>query len=394
MNKKLIIIGIVLYLVSTAISYTVFSRDSIIPSMNEPKNTNDKQEPLTEACPLNGKLYSKSQRKLWESRRPLGVMVENHVEARPQSGLSQADIVHEAVAEGGITRFLAIFYCDNPEIVGPVRSARMYFLKFLQGFGHEPLYGHVGGANTSGPADALGEIKALGWSGNNDLDQFAVPFPNYWRDYDRLPDRATEHTMYTNTLKLWDYAAKSRGFTNVNEDGEAWDADFEPWLFQDEAEGADRGGATIINFGFWDNALGSDFTVTWTYDPITNSYARTNGGKPHMDFTTGEQLTTKNIVVVFADESVANDGYDHGQHLLYDIIGKGEGTLYQNGKAIDVNWEKLDEEDMMRFYDSETDREVTFVPGQIWIELLPTGNEVTVKKINPTAKPTTEQSKN
>ncbi|KKQ36914.1 MAG: hypothetical protein US54_C0050G0007, partial [Candidatus Roizmanbacteria bacterium GW2011_GWA2_37_7] len=193
---------------------------------------------------------------------------------------------------------------------------RIYFVKMLQGYGEHPLYAHVGGANTQGPANALGEIKNLGWWGSNDLDQFAVPFPNYWRDYDRLPGRATEHTVYTNTEKLWEYAKKNRDITNVDEDGVEWTEDWEPWSFQDDAKESDRGTVKKINFGFWDNSLGSDYLVEWNYDSVINSYLRVSSGKSLIDFNTEKQLTAKNVIIVFADERTAKDGYEHGQHLL------------------------------------------------------------------------------
>ncbi|GIW64151.1 MAG: hypothetical protein KatS3mg092_0084 [Patescibacteria group bacterium] len=99
---------------------------------NSEENLNN--EPKTEECPINGAFYSKSQRQKWEARRPLGVMIENHVEARPQSGLSSADVVFEVVAEGGITRFLSVFYCQDAPYIGPIRSARIYFIKLFTRF--------------------------------------------------------------------------------------------------------------------------------------------------------------------------------------------------------------------------------------------------------------------
>lgn len=382
MNKKIIlIVGAVLYLVTSFGSYKYFSANTVdtseyeAPVVDADGNIID-NAPKTEECPLNGKMYSKNQRAKWEKRRPLGVMVQNNTEARPQSGLSSADIVHEAVSEGGITRFLVMYYCDESKIVGSVRSARIYFIRLLQGYGNNPLYGHVGGANTPGPADALGEIKKLGWFGYSDLDQFAVPFPNYWRDYDRLPGRATEHTVYTNTLKLWDYAAKNRDLTNVDEDGVAWDEDWEPWNFQDDAKEGSRGDVAKIDYGFWDNNLGSAYTVQWNYDATTNSYKRVNGGDPHVDKNTEEQLASKNVIVAFADESVANDGYEHGEHMLYDVVGSDDAIVFQNGEAIEGTWKKTKATDMMRFYDSKG-KEIDLVRGQIWISILPSGNKVT-----------------
>ena len=330
-------------------------------------------EPKTEECPLNGQMLSKTERKIWEGQRPLGIMIENHKEARPQSGLSSADIVYEAVAEGGITRFLAIFYCQNASYVGPVRSARIYFLKFLEGYGQYPLYAHVGGANTDGPADALGYINELGWSSYNDLNQFSVPFPYFWRDYERLKNVATEHTVYTSTKKLWQYAKDKRKLTNVDEDGVRWDKGFLTWKFEDDAKPADRGTVVKIDFGFWDN-LASDFSVIWSYDNKTNSYKRTNGGKPHIDKNTGKVLEAKNIAVIFVKESPANDGYEGG-HLLYKNIGGGDMLFFKNGKAIKGTWSKEVDEDQIKFFDN-TGVEVSIVRGQVFIEVLPIGNKV------------------
>ncbi len=384
MNKTVVIgIGIFVYLLTSAASYSYFKGSAVDTSSYEPPKLSEDGSvieggPLTEECPLNGQLYTKEQRELWDARRPLGIMVQNNIEARSQSGLSAADVVHEAVAEGGITRFLAMYHCEQPTIVGSVRSARIYFIRLLQGYGESPLYAHVGGANTPGPADALGEIKKLGWYGYNDMDQFAVPFPNYWRDYDRLPGRATEHTVYTNTQKLWDYAAKNRDLSHEDEDGVAWNADWEPWTFQDDASESKRGAVAKVSFGFWSNSLGSDYTVDWEYNKATNSYLRINGGEPHEDLNTKKQIAAKNVVIAFATESVADDGYEHGEHMLYDVVGEGEGIVFHNGEAIEATWVKEEATDMMRFYD-EDDEEIPFVRGKIWIEILPTGNDVEYK---------------
>ena len=86
--------------------------------------------PKTEECPINGEKLTKEERLVWEKRRPLVVMIENHIDARPQSGLSQADVIYEVVAEGGITRFASVFYCKDAPLIGPVRSARVYFIYY------------------------------------------------------------------------------------------------------------------------------------------------------------------------------------------------------------------------------------------------------------------------
>lgn len=371
-----------MFLLSSTASYLYFSKGSESANTSNYKaptttadGTSIADENGTEVCPTNGKYYSAAQKQKWEGRRILGVMVENSVDARPQSGLNNADVIYEIVAEGGITRFLNIFYCNDSKILGPVRSARIYFLALIRGYGENPLYAHVGGANHPGPADALGTINEIGWGGYNDLDQFNTPFPNYYRNYDRLPGVATEHTMYTDTEKLWKFAKEKRKLSNVDEDGKAWNAKWKPWKFKDEASLDKRGNVSKINYGFWSNNLGSDFTVQWDYNKTENSYKRSNGGEPHIDKNTGEQLEAKNVIIVKANESPANDGY-LGGHLLYDIIGKGDAIIFNNGQEIKGTWKKADEEDMMRFYDA-AGKELELVRGKIWISVLPLENKVT-----------------
>lgn len=380
MNQKAVLfVGIALYLISAVASYAYFSRNSVnTGSYQAPVAQNGETEedgaPKTEVCPINGAMHTASDKAKWEKRRPLGIAVENTVDARPQSGLSSADVIYEAVAEGGITRFLGIYYCDDAKIVGPVRSARIYFIKLLQGYGEYPLYSHVGGANTPGPADALGEIRDLGWDQYNDLSQFAVPFPNYWRDYDRLPGVATEHTMYTDPTKLWAYAAKNVKLSNVDEEGTSWDESFTPWKFQDGAKEGSRGDVAKISYGFWDASV-STMGVEWNYDAASNLYKRVNGGVPHTDKNTDEQLTASTVVAAMVDESPANDGYPGG-HLLYDLVGTGDAYIFMNGKVIEGTWTKESEEDAMVFSDDKG-KELELVRGKIWVSIVPTGNKIT-----------------
>lgn len=353
----------------TAGAIAFLQRRFVQNSINEDGTIN---EPKTEQCPINGGLYGKSQRALWETRRPLGIMVENSVDARPQSGLGNADVVFEAVAEGGITRFLSIFYCQDADIIGPVRSARVYFMDFVAGFGNNALYAHVGGANTPGPADALGQIEDEGWAGYNDLNQFSIGFPTFWRDYERLPGVAVEHTMYTSSQKLWEIAAK-RGLTNKNKKGQLWSQGYTGWSFEEEAPLDQRSKKQQIRFGFWEDY--ANFNVVWNYNPNTNSYVRNNGGKPHLDKNNDAQLAAKNVVVLFMEESVANDGYDKGEHLLYETTGTGEALVFKNGKAFKAIWSKEDRYSQIYLTDTQ-DKEISFVGGPIWFEVIPLGNRV------------------
>lgn len=390
MNKKsiisiLLIVGI--YLVSAGVSYSVFSKGVIfkksyvktsLPNQSASSNGSvmfDETLPKTEECPLNGVKYSKQQKEWWEKHRPLGIMIENHEEARPQSGLSSADVIYEAVAEGGITRFLTVFYCQDAKQVGPVRSARTYFLDFISEYGSLPLYTHVGGANAPGPADALSQIEDYGWAGYNDLNQFSIGFPTFWRDYDRLGHTvATEHTMYSTTTKLWQFA-KTRGLTNLDKEGKSWDEKFVSYDFKDDGN---KGGVTAqsAHIEFWNNY--KQYFVDWNYDKTSNSYNRNNGGASHLDKNSGKILSARNIVILFMQESNANDGYENNLHLLYKTKGSGKALVLMDGNKITAKWKKDNRLSRTMLYDSEGNP-IKFNRGNIWFEILPTDGVVDVK---------------
>lgn len=385
----MVVAAILTYFISAYFSYSFFEEGgatgsykiSSKPGSQQPGDVqqaekNDEDEefsgPKNQECPINGAMLTKEQKERWEARRPLGVMIENHLEARPQSGLTSADVVYEFVAEGGITRFLTMYYCKDATRVGPVRSARVYFISMVRGYGVSPLYVHVGGANTPGKADALGLLSKLKWAGYNDINQFSVPFPVFARDYDRLPGVATEHTMYSSTQKLWIYAADKRKLSNVDEDDVAWDDTFKPWKFAD-GKASDSPTATSISYEFWEGM--KDYTVEWKYDAAKNGYLRSQNGKPHTDKNNSKQITAMNVVTVFMNESAVNDGYEKGQHLFYDTIGSGKAVVFQNGEALEGTWKKPKDDEQIRFYDS-AGKEIKLVRGFTWVSVLPKGNEV------------------
>lgn len=370
------ILVVVLFSGSTFISFSTFSRilgtgggEGLIGALPGPATTVEEgeNEPKTEVCPLDGDKHTKKAKAAWEKRRPLAVMIENHSEARPQSGLTSADIIYEAVAEGGITRFMAIYYCNLSDTqVGPVRSARTYYLDWLGEY--DALYAHVGGANTPGPADALSQIIKYQVK---DLNQFSIGFPVFWRDYQRLGHPvATEHTMYSTTQKLWEVGAK-RGWTDEDEDGIKWDKSFTSWKFKDPSKSA--GTVTNINVNFWNNQ--TSYSVEWVYDSATSTYKRKNGGADHMDLNNNKQIEAKNIVVQFQRETNANDGYPGNVHLLYGTTGKGKALIFQDGQVIEGTWNKTSRTSRTKYLDSKG-KEIEFNRGQIWIQTVPDGSKI------------------
>lgn len=339
----------------------------------------DSSMPKTEACPLNGAMYTQVEKDSWSQRRPLAVMIENTPEARPQSGLTNADIVFELVAEGGITRFMAMYYCDAQKeevTLAPIRSARTYYIDLASGF-NLPMYVHVGGANVAGPTNALGQIADYGWAGENDINQFSVGYPTFIRDYNRIPgvEIATEHTMTTSTEKLWAVAAK-RGWTNMSPDttigkrtiaGSDWQDGYTGWTFKD---GASSNASQTISYGFWSGYTA--FDVKWDYDPSTNLYARVNGGSAQTDLNNNEQVKVSNVIVMFVDET---GPINEEKHMLYDVIGKGKAILFADGKAQEITWSKKTRESELEFLDSKG-KAVELTRGKIWISVLAEGTPV------------------
>jgi len=411
MNKKISqkigYLGIFLFF--TGISYYLFdyflptgskkttSSNEITTSENTVK-TGSFTGAKTAVCPINGQKYTADEKAIWETRRPLLVMIENHEDARPQSGLQSADIVYEAVAEGGITRFMGVFYCgavameaesENKYNIGPVRSARTYFLDVASEYADYPLYNHVGGANcsaadsnsactTATKAQAIEQIAQYGWNNAGtwgDLSQFSLSYKACRREPDRTGDeRATEHTMYCSTSELWNIAS-DRGLTNkTTATGKLWDASYRAWTTTQDDKSA--GSTANISFDFWSGYKA--YSVSWKYNSTNNNYVRSNGGEESIDFNTQSAITAKNIVVQYAKETRSVD--EHG-HLLYGMIGTGTGMLYQNGAETKLTWSKANRLSRTIFKDS-AGKEVNFVPGNIWVEILPIGNEVSYENSN------------
>ncbi len=393
-KKSFLLTGIFLYLLSAGASYAVFSKTqptAVTTPQNESKiNTNstdvaiDPSEPKDQVCPMNGAMYTKTEQAIWAKRRPLVVMIENSPDARPHSGLNRADILYEAIAEGGVTRFMAVYYCDAARgnvVVAPVRSVRTYFIDWASEYGGTPLFAHVGGANCSGDklpngstgpcktdakAQAIEQLVKYEWrySTGNDLDQFSVGAKAYIRNENRTGQPvATEHSVEGRTEKLWAVGAE-RGWTNLDPEGVDWTKNFTAWKFKDDAVDGDRGGITPIAHEFWDGY--KQFAAQWDYDKTTNTYKRSTGGEIHADLETKEQLWAKNVVILFTKEIGPVDSL---KHMLYTTIGEGKALIFQDGKAIEANWSKKSRTARTVFADKKG-KEIQFNRGRIWISVV------------------------
>ena len=361
-----------------AYSYLKWNRDSGSKRYRSTKDVNvEVGEPKDIESPINGILYTKSQAEIFMNRRPLAIMVNNHVDARPQFGLSEADLVYEAVAEGGITRFLALYHAQDAEKVGPVRSARIYYEDWAAEF--NAWYAHWGGSVMTDDdrshqddldhqftcypdADSYAKINRIGLPS---LDQMWLGNTAYWRDNAR--GVSAEHTGFTSTQKLLNEAPNRYP-------GESWQ-NFEPfqtWLFKDPlSHEASEGGVGSLEIYFWEGYGGYD--VRWEYDSATNEYVRYQGGEKQIDAANDREVRTKNIIVQFTDQSFFGDKKGH---LKYETVGVGKAKVFIDGKVIEAEWQKPTIRGRTRYFDATTGDEIKFNRGQIWIEVVPTGNEI------------------
>lgn len=389
--KRLVLFGLVAYVISAVASTALFSvlaKPAFI-SVDDGTGSGDDETsllgqliqidpstPKDAVCPINGKMYTQAEKDAWEKRRPLAVMIENSHDARPQSGVIRADAVYEIVAEGGITRFMGIYYCDAQRddiVLAPIRSARTYFVDYASGY-NLPMYVHVGGSNISGDkhykTDALGAISAYGWATANDINQFSVGYPTFIRNSARLGrDVATEHTMETTTEKLWAIAEK-RKWTNItpahrSAGKQVAAADWkEGWEIPEVEDGSAKGSVSTISHEFWSGY--ADFAVKWEYDKASNTYKRTMGGAAHTDLETSAQITVSNVIVI---KTVESGPLNEAKHMAYQTTGTGTALIFKNGEVVEGRWTKQDRESQLKFVDSKGD-EIPLVRGKQWISVI------------------------
>ena len=270
--------------------------------------------------------------------RPLSIMVENSEGARPQSGLDKANIVYEALAEGGITRFLAIYYDQDAEEVGPIRSARPYFVsKSLE---HQAIYVHVGGSE-----EAYNFIKE---EKIDDINEF-VDFQPFWRSKERKPP----HNLYTSTIKLRKEANKLGYIEMIKKQEYQFEIDINERL-----TGRERDSIAI--------PYNSIYTVSYKYQPESMKYLRFMNGEPHIDSKTKEQLAVDNIIIQFVETKII----DEEGRLAVDFVGKGKGLLFFKGGSTEITWEKPDPRSRTLFLDMEGNR-IALIPGNVWIQIVP-----------------------
>lgn len=271
------------------------------------------------------------------TNRPFAVMINNLAPARPQSGLTQADTVWELLAEGGITRLVAVFQSKEfTDPIGPVRSIRPYFIEVGEFYGGVLV--HAGASN-----DAFAILRG---QHKQDLDEITNAGAFFWRD----KTRKAPHNLYTNLEKLRAGAAHLK-YPDT--------ASVPALSFSSAPDLTGAAPASEVNIQF---ELKS-YKVSYTYDAAKGLYDRFINGKPHVDKNNDEQLTASNLVVLAAKTTA----YDDYGRLEVDLNGGGDAVMMQQGKAITAKWRR--DGNMIRI--EKDGKELPFVPGVTYYHVVP-----------------------
>lgn len=293
---------------------------------------------------IDGILVKEPQSNRW----PIAVMIDNFPTARPQASLDRASVVYEALAEGGIPRFMAVFTERSMPLVGPVRSTRPYFVRYAAEY--TAAMAHAGGS-----VDGLKLLLQLHLV---NIEGIKGKTAKYFFRGTKYANNV--HDLFTTGVKLQQFLAT----TNA----EKLTPNYRPWHFTNDAPSKKRGKAgqgVTINLG-----AGKSYVIDYRYDPKQNAYLRYTGGKPHIDRVTKKQITAKNVLMLRVPKEKV---LDYKGRIALNTIGSDLGVLLQNGHAITIRWQKRSDRDrtIIRTLDG---KEVDFVRGSTWITIVPRGH--------------------
>lgn len=272
--------------------------------------------------------------------RPVMVMVENSPKARPQNGLDQADLVYEILAEGDITRFVAVFQQNEPDVIGPVRSIRPYYVEI--GIALDALVVHAG---WSPDAKVMLQQNKVAH-----FDEVYGDHAYYWRD----KERKMPHNLYTSIEKIRQGAVNKKY-------RESWNEFALSFMKEDGIVSGEAALEVTIPYI-------AGYQVSYRYDEEAGVYLRSMAGKPHEDKASGKQITVRNVIIAKTKHKVL----DKVGRRAVDIHGPGEGYLVQQGKIQPITWELRD--GVVRAY--ANNEELPLLPGNTWIQVVPESSNI------------------
>lgn len=292
-------------------------------------------------------------------QRPVAVMVSNIKDSLPQWGISEADLVYEAVTEGGITRLMCM-YADPSAVpkVGPIRSVREYYPQFSEPF--HALFVHFGGSTTG--YDALEEYNI------EDIDGMTLSGTCFQQDKQRLANRGREHTFYTDASMIA-AGAEKKGYTMSGNTPTAFS-------FVEPGSAVSLSGDTVdkatVRFSGYT-------TATFNYDASTGKYLKGQYGEAHIDANNNAQVAVDNVLILFSPTSVIE-----GTYLTRYDLTSGSGYYLSGGKSEPLTWSKGDYNKPF-VLKNESGATVQFNTGKTWVCVVPNSEKGSLKLENTAA---------
>lgn len=342
-TKVLVAILIVLIIAAAALLAVKFLKDKDLMNKFIPQETETSKEPEY--------VEPKVPQTFKGTQRPIAVMIDNSELAMPQAALDKAYMVYEMIVEGGETRLMALFKGLDIDKIGPIRSSRHYYLDYA--LENDAIYVHFGWS-----PQAQKDISSLKVNNINGLVESSKSF---WRATDK--DHAYLHSVATSTEKLWEIAERKEYRTTSDQ-------------------------KSVLNYVAEDFDLDSDIladtvtipysdhnTVKYEYNEETKRYQRYSRGKKQTDWVSGDDVTTKNIIITFCKNSTLYDGENKGRQTL-DNVKTLNGYYITNGKAIEITCEKTTRSGQTVYKDLEGN-EINVNDGNTFVQICPIDSKVT-----------------
>ena len=331
-TKVFIVVLILLILVAGVLFAMKIFGDSESTGAGNIATNEEKQEPVVE-----------KPKTLSGTSRPIAVMIDNHIDAMPQAGLLEADIVYEIIVEGGETRLMLILQDKDLDKIGPIRSARHYFIDYAME--NDAIYVHFG----SSP-QALSDIDKYSISDINGIYESETSF---WR----VSDKYAPHNAVTNTKNIMKIAEREEYRTTTNQ---------EPVLNYVVAEVNLEDGETANTVTIPYSEVN---TVKYEYDAETKEYVRYSRGEKQVDWESGKIITTKNIIIEKCENWTLDDGSEKGRQTL-DNVKTLDGYYITNGKVVPIKCEKNSRKEQTVYKDLEGN-EINVNDGKTFIQICP-----------------------
>lgn len=288
-----------------------------------------------------------------EGTRPIAVMIDNEgKEVLPQGGLGLAQVVYEALVEYGDTRYMALFWDNLPDYIGPVRSSRHYFLDYAMEY--DAIYTHIGWSDYA--------YRDLAFYNIDNID--GVMPETYGVFWDLTNDKSNYHDSYTNRERITKFLEKTE-YSLTTEQTLPFSYNTEDVTY----ENGESAREIFIKYSLYS-------TCGYYYDEEQQNYKRTRLGEFQIDRNTNEVIRAKNIIILFVQNKTI-EGDKYGRQQLY-TTGSGKGYYISNGVKQDITWVKAFRTSKTKYLD-ENNNEITINPGQTWIQIVPVDADIRIR---------------